>query len=53
MQAIELDLRDKQNTWDLANFENIKKTVLSTDGKQLLILGARENKTGLWKLDLQ
>lgn len=53
IQAVELDLRDKQNIWDLANFENIKKAALSQDGKQLLILGKRDGKNGLWQLDLR
>ena len=35
------------------SFDEIKKTVLSEDGKTLFILGNREGKDGMWELKLQ
>lgn len=53
IRAVELDLRDRQNSWDLASFDEIEKTALSEDGKTLYIFGTREGKRGTWKLELQ
>jgi len=52
IRALELDLRDRQNSWDLAIFDVIKKASLSEDNKLLLIEGIREGTEGLWKLEL-
>ncbi len=52
VQALELDLRDQQNRWDLADFEQIKTAALSGDGSKLLISGKRDDKEGLWELQL-
>ncbi len=49
----ELDLRDTQNTWELAQFDEIKNGSLAENGKSLLIAGTREGKTGIWQLELQ
>lgn len=53
IRAIELDLRDRQNNWDLAFFDSIKKTTLSENGKTLYIFGTNEGKEGVWKIELQ
>lgn len=52
VRALELDLRDRQNFWDLATFDAIEKTALSEDGKTLYIFGTREGKRGTWRLEL-
>lgn len=52
IRAIELDLRDNQNTWELANFDEIKNAVLAQDGKTLFLKGIREKKAGIWELQL-
>lgn len=52
IRALELDLRDQQNSWDLAEFENIKTAWLSENNRTLFIDGAREDKSGLWELEL-
>ncbi|MBI4135509.1 PEGA domain-containing protein [Candidatus Uhrbacteria bacterium] len=52
VQALELDLRDQQNRWDLAAFEQIKTAALSGDGSKLFISGKREDKEGLFELIL-
>ena len=52
-RALELDLRDRQNSWTLAAFDEIKTASLAEDGKTLLIEGTRAGKEGVWKLELQ
>lgn len=52
IRALELDLRDRQNFWDLAIFDEIKTAVLAEDGKTLFIEGARDGRTGAWALEL-
>lgn len=52
-QAVELDSRDKQNTWTLAEFDSIKNAALADDGKILEILGTYQGKEGAWNLLLQ
>ena len=52
IRALELDLRDRQNTWDLTDFEKIKKVWLEENGRALFIEGTQNNQTGQWQLDL-
>lgn len=52
ISALELDRRDRQNRWDLAEFDEIKNASLAEDGKTLVIEGTRESKTGVWVLEL-
>ncbi|OGL67577.1 hypothetical protein A3B21_03115 [Candidatus Uhrbacteria bacterium RIFCSPLOWO2_01_FULL_47_24] len=52
VRAIELDKRDRQNSWDLAQFDKIKNAVLSEDSKTLFIEGSRDGKEGVWSLEL-
>ena len=52
VRAIELDLRDRQNSWDLATFDEIKNASLAENGKTLLIQGTREGQGGVWELEL-
>lgn len=51
--ATELDLHDTQNTWELAQFDEIKNASLAEDEKTLLIAGTRDGKIGTWQLELQ
>lgn len=53
IQAIELDPRDKQNNWTLAEFDTIKNATLMDDNKTLQIAGLYENKEGVWTLELR
>lgn len=53
VQAMETDLRDRQNTWNLAEFDAIKNATLTDDGKTLQILGTYQGKEGMWTLKLQ
>lgn len=52
VRALELDLRDQQNFWDLTIFDEIKNTLLSEDGKTLFIEGTWQGKAGNWSLAL-
>lgn len=52
IRALELDTRDRQNSWDLAQFDEIQNAALLGDNKTLLIAGAREGNTGVWSLEL-
>lgn len=52
VRALELDTRDRQNSWDLAFFDEIKNSSLAGDGKTLFMEGTRESQTGVWKLEL-
>src|SRR3989338_2476839 len=51
VRALELDTRDRQNSWDLAQFDEIKNASLLEDGKTLVIEGTRDSKAGLWVLE--
>lgn len=53
VRALELDLRDRQNSWNLAQFDEIKTATLSGDGETLEILGTYEGRAGMWELELQ
>ena len=52
IRALELDLRDRQNFWDLAIFDEIKNTSLAEDERTLFIEGIWQDQTGQWALSL-
>lgn len=52
VRALELDQRDRQNSWMLAIFDEIKTATLAKDGETLEILGTYEGKAGMWELGL-
>lgn len=53
LQAVELDLRDRQNHWDLATFENIEQVTLIEEGRTVEIQGTQNAVRGIWKLPLR
>lgn len=50
--GMELDMRDKQNVWDLASFDKIKNSTLLKNGKKIAIDGIYQGKEGFWEIEL-